>query len=160
MRPSLFLCLPLHSPLFFPFFLSYWLLVRCFLHSRRTDADETATRRRKRRWGGSWAFDIFCPENRQIRDDSGVRERVGGWGEHRGTSASDVEISVRHCGDVTIVNTHSNDRANGWWNYWPTPREFRHLVLIRSLVFLLSSRFLLFFFSKTHHKSFYVKIIE
>lgn len=65
--------------------------------------------------GGARAFDIFCPENRQIRDDSGVRERVGGWGsEHGGTSAFDVEISVRHCGDVTIVNTHSNERRNGW----------------------------------------------
>lgn len=52
-------------------------------------------------------FDIFCPGNRQIRDESGAAERVGGGSECRGISVSDVQISVRHCSDVIIVNTHS-----------------------------------------------------
>lgn len=53
-------------------------------------------------------FDIFCPGNRQIRDESDAAERVGGGSECRGTSVPDVQISVRHCSDVTIVNTHSD----------------------------------------------------
>lgn len=68
-------------------------------------------------------FDIFCPGNRQIRDESGAAERVGGGSECRGTSVSDVQISVRHCSDVIIVNTHSErseetgktiDRDRSW----------------------------------------------
>lgn len=68
-------------------------------------------------------FDIFCPGNRQIRDESGVAERVGGGSECRGTSVPDVQISVRHCSDVIIVNTHSErseeagetiDRDRSW----------------------------------------------
>lgn len=56
-------------------------------------------------------FDIFCPGNRQIRNESGATARVGGArvGECRGTSVPDVQISVRHCSDVTIVNTHSDN---------------------------------------------------
>lgn len=53
-------------------------------------------------------FDIFCPGNRQIRDESDAAERVGGGSECGGTSVPDVQISVRHCSDVTIVNTHSD----------------------------------------------------
>lgn len=68
-------------------------------------------------------FDIFCPGNRQIRDESGAAERVGGGSECRGISVSDVQISVRHCSDVIIVNTHSErseetgetiDRDRSW----------------------------------------------
>lgn len=53
-------------------------------------------------------FDIFCPGNRQIRDESDAAERVVGGSECGGTSVPDVQISVRHCSDVTIVNTHSD----------------------------------------------------
>lgn len=59
-------------------------------------------------------FDIFCPGSRQIRDGNGAAERVGeGGSECRGTSVSDVQISVRHCSDVTIVNTHSERPRRG-----------------------------------------------
>lgn len=62
----------------------------------------------ERNLGEARVFDIFCPENRQIRDESGIAERVGGGSECWGTSVLDVQISVRHCSDVTIVNTHSD----------------------------------------------------
>lgn len=44
-------------------------------------------------------------------------ERVGEGSECRGTSVSDVQISVRHCSDVTIVNTHSDGLRRGRRNY-------------------------------------------
>lgn len=74
----------------------------------------------QRNSGVARVFDIFCPGNRQIRDEGGAgegRERVGEGSECRGTSVSDVQISVRHCSDVIVVNTHSDGLRRGWRNY-------------------------------------------
>lgn len=89
-------------------------------------------------------FDIFCPGNRQIRDESGAAERVGGGSECRGTSVSDVQISVRHCSDVIIVNTHS-ERSEEAGETIDRDRSWKFVSFLLALIVAIATWSLLFF---------------